>query len=82
VGYNWGAFSDPTADALADEALRAFVPREQDEILARLHAYIVDQAMWIWVVHDLNPRAMSPKVKGFVQAQAWVQDLTPVYVAE
>ena len=61
---------------------RAFVPREQDEILARLHAYIVDQAMWIWVVHDLNPRAMSPKVKGFVQAQAWVQDLTPVYVAE
>jgi hypothetical protein len=25
---------------------------------------------------------MSPKVKGFVQAQAWVQDLTPVYVAE
>ena len=77
-----GRFSDPTADALADEALRAFVPREQDEILARLHAYIVDQAMWIWVVHDLNPRAMSPKVKGFVQAQAWVQDLTPVYVAE
>ena len=60
----------------------AFVPREQDEILARLHSYIVDQAMWIWVVHDLNPRAMSPKVKGFVQAQAWVQDLTPVYVAE
>jgi ABC-type transport system substrate-binding protein len=82
VGYNWGAFSDPVADKLADDALRAFVPREQDEILARLHSYIVDQAMWIWVVHDLNPRAMSPKVKGFVQAQAWVQDLTPVYVAE
>jgi peptide/nickel transport system substrate-binding protein len=82
VGYNWGAFSDPVADGLADDALRAFVPKEQDEILARLHAYIVDQAMWIWVVHDLNPRAMSPKVRGFVQAQAWVQDLTPVYVGE
>src|ERR1700676_4307404 len=82
VGYNWGAFSDPVADALADDALHAFVPTEQDAILARLHAYIVDQAMWIWVVHDLNPRAMSPKVKGFVQAQAWVQDLTPVYIAE
>jgi hypothetical protein len=25
---------------------------------------------------------MSPKVKGFVQAQGWVQDLTPVYVAD
>jgi peptide/nickel transport system substrate-binding protein len=63
VGIQLG--SDPTADALADEALRAFVPREQDEILARLHAYILDQAMWIWVVRisepsreeDLNPIA-------------------------
>jgi hypothetical protein len=27
-------------------------------------------------VHDLNPRAMSPKVQGFVQAQSWFQDLT------
>jgi ABC-type transport system substrate-binding protein len=80
VGYNWGAFSDPKADALADAALRAFVPAEQDKILAQLHTYIVDQAMWIWVVHDLNPRAMSPKVKGFVQAQSWYQDLTPVTV--
>ena len=47
-------------------------------MLAELHAHIVDQAMWIWMVHDLNPRAMSTKVKGFVQAQSWVQDLTSV----
>ena len=37
--------------------------------------------MWVWVVHDLNPRALAPGVKGFVSAQAWVQDLTPVSVA-
>jgi peptide/nickel transport system substrate-binding protein len=30
------------------------------------------------VVHDQNPRAMSPKVKGFIQAQHWIQDLTPI----
>jgi peptide/nickel transport system substrate-binding protein len=34
----------------------------------------------IFVVHDLNPRALSPKVQGFVQAQSWFQDLTPVSV--
>jgi len=34
----------------------------------------------IFVAHDVNPRAMSPKVKGFVQAQSWFQDLTPVTV--
>ena len=36
--------------------------------------------MWIWVVHDLNPRALSPKATGFVEAQSWFQDLTPVRV--
>ena len=32
----------------------------------------------VWIAHDLNPRAMSPKVQDFVQAQNWFQDLTPV----
>lgn len=80
AGYNWGDYRDPKADELARQAKNAFDPAAQDKILAELHQYIVDQAMWIWVVHDLNPRAMSPKVKGFVQAQSWFQDLTTVVV--
>jgi peptide/nickel transport system substrate-binding protein len=32
----------------------------------------------IFLVRDLNPRAMAPKVEGLVQAQSWFQDLTPV----
>jgi peptide/nickel transport system substrate-binding protein len=43
-----------------------------------VHTYIVDQSYWVYIAHDLNPRAMSPKVTGFVQAQSWFQDLTPV----
>jgi peptide/nickel transport system substrate-binding protein len=78
TGFNWGRFSDQKADELATKAKNSFDPLEQNKVLAELHTYIVDQAMWIWMVHDLNPRAMSPKVKGFVQAQSWVQDLTPV----
>jgi hypothetical protein len=35
----------------------------------------------IFVVHDLNPRAMSPKVQGFIQSLSWFQDLTRVSVA-
>ena len=80
AGYNWGGYSDPKADALCQQAKLAFVPAEQDRILAELHTYLVDQAMWIWVVHDLNPRALGPKVTGFVQAQSWFQDLTPIQV--
>jgi len=39
-----------------------------------------EEAAMIFVAHDLNPRAMSPKVTGFVQAQSWFQDLTPVSI--
>jgi ABC-type transport system substrate-binding protein len=79
-GYNWGGFSDAEADRLASAAKVAFDPASQDALLARLHARLVDQAMWIWVVHDLNPRALGPTVKGYVEAQSWMQDLTPVSV--
>ena len=41
---------------------------------------VVDDAAWAFIVHDLNPRAMSPKVKGFQPAQSWYQDFTKVTV--
>ena len=37
---------------------------------------MVDDSLMLWVVHDTNPHALSPKVKQFVQAQHWFQDLT------
>lgn len=79
-GFNWGGYSNPAADAVIAKAKVAFDPKEQDALLAELHQIVVDDAMWIWVVHDLNPRALAPNVKGFVQAQNWFQDMTPVYV--
>jgi peptide/nickel transport system substrate-binding protein len=79
-GFNWGRYNNPKADALATRAKEAFDPIEQNKILGELHSVIVDDAMWIWMVHDLNPRAMRSNVKGFVQAQSWFQDLTPVVV--
>ncbi|WP_428487796.1 ABC transporter substrate-binding protein [Rhodopila sp.] len=79
-GYNWGGYADPQADVLAAKAKVEFDKARQDALLAQLHTRIVDQAMWIWVVHDLNPRALGPKVNGYVEAQSWFQDLTPVRV--
>jgi peptide/nickel transport system substrate-binding protein len=34
----------------------------------------------VFIVHDLNPRALSPRVKNFKQAQSWYQDFTQVTV--
>jgi peptide/nickel transport system substrate-binding protein len=78
LGINWGWFKDPETDALCEAISVAFDPEEQTALLAKLHGRIVDQALWCFVVHDLNPRAMAPRVKGFTQAQSWQQDLTPV----
>jgi peptide/nickel transport system substrate-binding protein len=78
AGINWGCFSDPETDAICAAISIAFEPEKQTALMAKLHARIVDQALWCFVVHDLNPRALAPRVKGFVQAQSWQQDLTQV----
>ena len=79
-GNNWGLYSDPTADALGKAAQMAFDPAERDAAIARLHEYLVDQSVWLVVVHDMNPRALASKVKGFVAPQNWYIDLTSVYI--
>ncbi|MBI3515421.1 MAG: ABC transporter substrate-binding protein, partial [Proteobacteria bacterium] len=77
-GNNWGNVRDPVIDALAVQVREAFEPAEQSRLMAEMHTRMVDEAMWIWVVHDDNPRAMSPKVTGFVQARNWIQDFSPI----
>ena len=51
------------------------------ELLAQAHAMVVDGAPWLFIVHDLNPRAMSKKVTGFKPAQSWYQDFTQISMA-
>ena len=70
----------PEADQLIEAAQAAFDPKQRDELLGKLHAMVVEDAPWLFVVHDLNPRALSPKVKGFVQPQSWFVDLTLPWV--
>ena len=47
-----------------------------------MHEIASRDAIMLFVVHDLNPRALSPKLRGFVQAQNWFQDLTPIVVGD
>jgi ABC-type transport system substrate-binding protein len=78
AGNNWGYLNRPDYDALIERVLNEFDPAKQDLLVAELHAKVVDDALHLFVAHDLNPRAMTKKVKGFVQARSWFQDLTPV----
>jgi peptide/nickel transport system substrate-binding protein len=80
-GTNWGFYCDPEMDKLFDQVRTTFDAAEQTKVLQKVHEKYVDEALFLMVTHDVNPRAMSPKVKGFVQAQNWFQDFSPVSMA-
>ena len=80
-GSNWGGYSNPQIDALAQKVLTTFDPAEQTKLVIQMHELAVLDAERLFVVADLNPRALSPKLSGFVQAQSWFQDITPIVVA-
>jgi ABC-type transport system substrate-binding protein len=80
VSNNWGFFNNPEFDQLVATARSTFDATARDAALAKLHARSVEEAPFLWVAHDVGPRAMSPKVKGLVQPKSWFIDLTTVSI--
>lgn len=80
VSNNWGHFTSPEFDELIAKARTSFADADRDAALARLHARIVEEAPFLWVAHDVGPRAMSKRIKGFVQPKSWFVDLAPVSI--
>ncbi|THF74157.1 ABC transporter substrate-binding protein [Cohnella fermenti] len=79
-GINIGGYSNAELDDLIGKAMAEFDVVKQSEYLKQASAILADDAPWIYVVHDLNLRALSPKVKGFVQPQSWFADLSTVSI--
>ncbi len=65
-------------DALFDQVRQTFDSAAQTETLKKIHEKYVDEALFLMVTHDVNARAMSPKVQGFVQAQNWFQNFSSI----
>ena len=80
VSNNWGYFNNPEFDQLVATARSTFDAAARDQALAKLHARSVEEAPFLWVAHDVGPRAMHAKVKGLVQPKSWFIDLTTVYI--
>ena len=79
-GTNWGYYESAEADGLIDQIRSEFDTAKQLEAIQKLHEHYVNNALFLFVAHDVGPRALAPNVKGFVQAQNWFQDLTSVSV--
>lgn len=75
VSNNWGYFGNEEFDALVATARTSFDDKARDAALARLHARIVEEAPFIFVAHDVGPRAMSAKVRNVVQPKSWFIDI-------
>ncbi len=78
VSNNWGYYGNAEIDKLIADARTSFDGTARDAALAKLHARIVEEAPFVWIAHDVGPRAMSPKVKGVVQPRSWFIDIAPM----
>jgi ABC-type transport system substrate-binding protein len=78
TGSNWEQWKDDKFE----EALKMLSEATDDATILKYfrvaHERLVDNPPWLYIVHDLNPRAMSKNVQGFVSPQSWFVDLTLV----
>ena len=75
-GFNFAQWKDEAFEAALVRLAGAVDPKVVAEATAAAHERLVDNPPWLYIVHDLNPRAMSGKVKGFISPQSWFVDLT------
>lgn len=81
VSNNWGFINDPELDRLTRAARTTFEPTARDAALARIHERLVDEAMFLWFVHDVAPRALDPKITGYSAPNGFYVDWAAIDVA-
>jgi ABC-type transport system substrate-binding protein len=77
-GFNFEQWKDDQFDKALATLAEATDAQTIDASMRTAHARLVDNPPWLYIVHDLNPRAMSKNVQGFVSPQSWFADLTLV----
>jgi peptide/nickel transport system substrate-binding protein len=77
---NVGHYSNPQVDALIAQSQATTDDTARNAIYAQISALVDQDAAWLVVVNDRNPRALASNVKGFVEPKSWFVDLTTVTV--
>ena len=78
AGFNWEHWKDDQFETAMTQLSDATDPAVIATAYQHAHERLVDDPPWLYIVHDLNPRAMSKHVHGFVPVQSWFVDLTAV----
>jgi peptide/nickel transport system substrate-binding protein len=82
AGSNFEQWKDDKFEAALDTAAKATDDATAKASFRAAHERLVDNPPWLYIVHDLNARALNKKVRGFVSAQSWFVDLTQVSLPE
>ena len=77
---NAAAFRSDPFEKLAQQGVEEFDKAKQDALFNQAMGVQAEDSPTLFVVHDLNLRVLSPKVRGFVMAQSWFADLKNVWV--
>ncbi|WP_432492768.1 ABC transporter substrate-binding protein [Kineococcus auxinigenes] len=77
---NVTGWHDPQVEALFQQAKETLDEAGRSDLYAQASAIITEQAPWLFVVNDRNPRVLAANVQGFVEPQSWFVDVTDVSV--
>ncbi|MFN0030100.1 MAG: ABC transporter substrate-binding protein [Acidimicrobiales bacterium] len=77
---NAGKYSNAEVDALFKKAKTIEDADARSEVYADAAKVLTEDAPWLFIVSDLNPRATAPSVKDFTMPKSWFVDLTGVSV--
>jgi ABC-type transport system substrate-binding protein len=75
-GNNFAQWKDDKAEAAMDTLASATDQATINASYRTMQERLVDNPPWLYIVHDLNPRALNKKVHGLVSAQSWFVDLS------
>lgn len=77
---NATGLDDHVLDKDLTHAIEQLKVSNQNKYLRAMMREAVEQAEFLFWMHDLNLRVMSPDVKGYIQVQSWWVDFTRISV--
>src|SRR5258708_32127397 len=75
-GFNFEQWKDDKFDAALARLAAATDPAAMEAAYRAANERLVDNPPWLFIVHDLNPPAMSKRVQGVVSAHSRFAQLT------
>jgi peptide/nickel transport system substrate-binding protein len=75
---NVAGYSNPDVDKALTEAASTVDADARAKLYQTAAKQITDDAVWLYVVNDRNPRALDQSVKGFIEPKSWFVNLTTV----